>query len=138
MTEPSTEATVPEDKQIEEVPWSPFPDEETAQFFADKDVNQGQLHAELEQALDQVVQMSTARTPGEPGEHLWIVPASVDSEVVEKVIADHEPDPNWGIPQATRDWFDIQRRVLDDPDVQLSQDEIQTVLKGLLMRQIGQ
>jgi hypothetical protein len=135
VTEPST---VPENQQIEEVPWSPFPEEETAQFFAEKDVNQGQLHAELEAALDQVVQVSSARTPGETGEHLWILPATVDSEVVEKVIADHEPDPNWGVSQATRDWFDIQRRVIEDPETQLSQDDIQTVLKGLLLRQIGQ
>lgn len=134
MTEPSTDL-VP---QAEEQPWSPFPDQETAQFHAEKNVQQAQLHAELEKALDKPVQLSTSSMPGETGEHLWIVPGDVDAEVVEQVIADHEPDPNWGIPQATRDWFDIQRRVLEDPEIQLSQDEMQTVLKGLLMRQVSQ
>jgi hypothetical protein len=136
VTEPTTVA--PEDAQVEEKPWSPFPDQETAQFYTEKEIRQVQLHAELEKALDQVIQISSARTPGEAGEHLWIVPATVDSEVVEQVLADHEPDPNWGVPQSTRDWFDIQRRVMEDPEVELSAEEMQTVLKGLLLRQIGQ
>lgn len=134
-----TEAPIaPEDAQVEEVPWSPFPDQETAQFHADKEIGQAQLHTELEQALDRTIQMSTARTPGESGEILWIVPADVDAEVVDQVIADHVPDPNWGVPQSTRDWFDVQRRVLEDPEITLTPDEIQSVVKGLLMRQIGQ
>lgn len=137
MTEPvveSSEIVQP----VEEKPWSPFPDQETAEFHADKDVRQVQLHDELEKALDRPVQLSTSSTPGETGEHLWIVPADVDTDVVEQVIADHDPDPNYGIPQSTRDWFDIQRRVTEDPDTELSHEDIQTVLKGLLMRQIGQ
>jgi hypothetical protein len=133
VTEPAVETP----QQEEEQPWSPFPDQETAQFHTDKDVRQVQLHAELEQALDRTVQLSTSSTPGEVGEHLWIVPADVDTEVVEQVIADHVPDPNWGVPQSTRDWFDIQRRITEDPEIELTADEIQTVVKGLLARQMG-
>ena len=136
MTEQTTSA--PEDAVVEETPWSPFPDQETAQFHTDKSLRQAQLHAELEQALDQTIQLSTASTPGEPGERLWIVPATVDAEIVERVLEDHVPDPNWGVPQSTRDWFDIQRRVREDPEVELSERDIQTVLKGLLLRQMGQ
>lgn len=130
--------TTSEGMRVEEVPWSPFPDQETAQFHTDKTVRQAQLHAELELALDRPVQMSTASTPGEPGEHIWIVPGDVDATTVEQVLADHEADPEWGVPQATRDWFDIQRRVIADPETELSPDEMQIVLKGLLMRQISQ
>lgn len=136
MTETPTAPA--EESTVEEVPWSPFPDQETAQFHTEKTIGQAQLHAELEQALDRTIQLSTARVPGEDGEHLWIVPADVDAEVVEQVIADHVADPEWGIPQTTRDWFDIQRRVIEDPEIELTQQEVQTVLKGLLMRQIGQ
>lgn len=135
MTEPAVETS---ETPQEEQPWTPFPDEETAQFHADKDVRQLQLHDELEKALDRPVQLSTARTPGEPGEHLWIVPGDVDADIVKQVIAEHEPDPNYGVPQSTRDWFDIQRRVMENPDTELSHEDIQTVLKGLLMRQMGQ
>lgn len=127
-----------QETQVEEVPWSPFPDQETALFHTEKEIRQAQLHAELETALDKVIQISSASTPGEPGQTVWIVPADVDAEVVEQVLEDHVPDPNWGVPQATRDWFDIQRRVLEDPDVELTSQEVQTVLKGLLLRQIGQ
>jgi hypothetical protein len=137
VTEPIT-ADVADEAQVEEVPWSPFPDQETAQFHVEKEIRQVQLHDELEKALDRPIQISSASTPGEPGELVWIVPADVDTEVVEKVLEEHVPDPNWGIPQATRDWFDIQRRVLEDPDIELSAQEVQTVLKGLLLRQIGQ
>lgn len=137
MTEPITVEEAQE-TQVEEVPWSPFPDQETAQFHTEKKIGQAQLHSELETALDKVIQISSASTPGEPGQTVWIVPADVDAEIVEQVLEDHEPDPNWGVPQATRDWFDIQRRVLEDPDVELTSQEIQTVLKGLLLRQIGQ
>lgn len=137
MTEPAVET--PEASQPEqEKPWTPFPDQDAAEFHADKDVRQVQLHDELEKALDRPVQLSTSSTPGEPGEHLWIVPGDVDTDVVEQVIADHKPDPNYGVPQSTRDWFDIQRRVMEDPEAELSPQDVQTVLKGLLMRQIGQ
>lgn len=135
MTEPAT--ITPEEAQPQ-TPWSPFPDRESAQFHAEKELRQAQLHAELEQALDHTVQLSTARKPGETAETIWIVPADVDAKVVEQVIADHVPDPNWGIPQATRDWFDIQRRVMEDPELELTSEEIQVVVKGLLIRQIGQ
>jgi hypothetical protein len=119
----------------EDATWSPFPDADVAKFHADKDINQSQLHAELEQALNRVVQLSTTSTPGEIGETIWLVPGDVDEEAVQTVIDEHQADTNWGVPQSTQDYFEVLRRVLADPEVELTSQEIQTALKGLLLRQ---
>jgi hypothetical protein len=133
MTEVDLQPQVTDSAQ--DATWSPFPDADPAQFHADKEINQSQLHAELEQALDRAVQLSSTSTPGEPGETIWLIPGDVDEETVQEVIDQHEADANWGVPQSTQAYFDVIRRVSEDPEIELTPQEIQTVVKGLLLRQ---
>ena len=114
--------------------WPPFPDTESANFTLTKQVNQAQLHHELEEALGVPIQLSTSKTPGEDEETLWLVPGDVAEDTVQQVIDDHEPDQEWGVPKATRDYFALLRKVSEDPDTDLTAEEIQTAVKGILLR----
>lgn len=135
LSGPSTPAVTvtPVEETDENEPWKPFPD--CARFDLDKQINQAQLQSELEEALGQPIQLATTRTdPTSVAGYLWVVPESVDREVVEDTLDEHVPDPNWGIPQRVRDYADVVRKVTANPDVELTEAEMQTAIKGLLIR----
>lgn len=139
MTDVTPVEEAPEEPQAaaEEQPWSPFPDQDPAIFDVHKPVNEAQLHDELEKALDVPIQLSTSQTPGDTSSTLWLVPGDVDRERVQAIIDEHEANPEWGVPSTTRDFLALVRKVIEDEDYQLSQDEIQTALKGLILRSQG-
>jgi hypothetical protein len=139
MTDVTTAEEAPELPAVthDEVPWSPFPDQDPAIFDVDKPVNESQLHSELEQALGIPVQLSTSQAPGDTSSMLWLVPGDVDQEQVQAVIDEHEANPEWGVPSTTRDFLALMRKVTEDDDYQLSQDEIQTAVKALILRSQG-
>jgi hypothetical protein len=123
VTEPATD-----------IPWTPFPDVESVHFELTKVVNQSQLHSELETALDQSIQLATSKTPGDEFGTLWLVPGGLDKAVIQRVIDDHVPEQEWGVPQSTRDYFALLRKVSEDPEADLTTAEVQTAIKGLLLR----
>jgi hypothetical protein len=138
MTDVAPVEEVPQEQPAaEETPWSPFPDQDPAVFDVDKPLNQAQLHSELEKALDVPVQLSTSQAPGDTVSTLWLVPGDVDKEQVQTVIDEHEADPEWGVPGSARDFLALVRKIIEDESYQLSQDEIQTALKGLILRSQG-
>jgi hypothetical protein len=126
------EATVTPVKAPEpDEPWQPFPD--CARFDIDKQINQAQLQDELQTALGYVIQLSMTRAdPASPVAYLWIVPSSVARATVNEVIEAHVPDPNWGIPDAVRQYRDLVRRVVADPSITLTATELQIGVKGLI------
>jgi hypothetical protein len=130
MTNPTAPETVEE-------PYQPFPD--CARFDLNKSFNQQQLLQELGVALGSPVQMATtSATPGMPGatieSYLWVVPSSVDRAKVQAAIDAHVPDPNWGIPESVQAYRALLAKVQGDPSVSLTTDEMQTAVKGLLVR----
>lgn len=136
---PTEEATEEPQAPVEEEPkpWSPFPDQDPAIFDVTKPVNESQLHDELEKALDIPVQLSTSQTPGSSASTLWLVPGDVDREKVQEVIDQHEPNPEWGVPSSTRDFIALVRKIIEDESYELSEDEVQTAIKGLILRSQG-
>lgn len=126
-----------EEAPAEETPWSPFPDQDAAIFTVSKKINEAQLHQELEEALDQPVQMSTSRAVGADETTLWVVPGSVDAEAVQAVLDEHTADAEWGVPSSTRDYIALVRKVIENPDYALSAEEVQTAVKGLILRLQG-
>lgn len=135
MTEPT--ATEEPQAPAEEAPWSPFPGQETAIFEVSKPINASQLHSELTTALEQEVQLSSAQEPGGDDITVWIVPGSVDRDVVQSVLDDHVADPEWGVPAQTRDYMALARKVVADDGYVLSETEIQTAIRGLVLRLQG-
>lgn len=126
-----------EEAPAEETPWSPFPDQDAATFTVSKKINEAQLHQELEEALDLPVQMSTSKAVGDDETTLWVVPNTVDADVVQAVLDGHTADSEWGVPSSTRDYIALVRKVVGDPTYALSTDEIQTAVKGLILRLQG-
>ena len=121
----------------EEATWSPFPDQDAAVFDVQKPLNEAQLHAELEQALDTPVQLSTSQAPGDSSSTLWLIPGDVDRELVENVIDEHEANPEWGVPSTTRNFLALVRKLRDDDEYELTPEELQTAVKGLILRVQG-
>lgn len=139
MTDVTPAEETPDENGIihEETPWSPFPDQDPAIFDVQKPVNEAQLHAELEKALDVPVQLSTSQAPGDSASTLWLIPGDVDHELVESVIDEHEANPEWGVPSTTRDFLALVRKLRDDDEYELTPEEIQTAVKGLILRAQG-
>jgi hypothetical protein len=139
MTDVTPVAEAPGDPQVvrEETPWTPFPDQDAAIFDVHKPVNEAQLHSELEKALDVPVLLSTSQAPGDTSSTLWLVPGDLDQEQVQAVIDEHEANPEWGVPSTTRDFLALVRKVGEDDDYQLTQEEIQTAVKALILRSRG-
>lgn len=144
MADAATTEEAPQEEPVTEQPtgeapaaWSPFPDQDPAVFDVTKPLNEAQLHDELEKVLDTPVQLSTSQAPGDTTSTLWLVPGDVDQEKVQAVIDDHVANPEWGVPSVTRNYLALVRKVIEDEDYELSQDEIQTALKGLLLRSQG-
>lgn len=114
-------------------PWQPFPD--AARFDVDKQINQTQLQSELETALGSTVQISVTRAdPAALAGYLWVVPSTVDAGIVQQVLDAHVADPNWGVPASVRDYLDLVQRIVEDATVTLTDDEVQTLVKGLVTR----
>lgn len=135
---PTEEATEePQAVEEEPKPWSPFPDQDPAIFDVTKPVNEAQLHDELEKVLDVPVLLSTSQVPGADTSTLWLVPGDVDKERVQEIIDDHVANPEWGVPSTTRDFLALVRKVIENEDYQLSEAEIQTALRGLILRSQG-
>lgn len=127
-----TNPTAPVDE-----PYQPFPD--CTRFDLDKPFNQQQLMQELGAALGGPVQMATtSATPGQPGttaeSYLWLVPSTVDRAKVQAAIDAHVPDPSWGIPESVQAYRALLGKVQADPEASLTADEMQTAVKGLLVR----
>lgn len=116
--------------------WSPYPDSDAAHFPIAKEINQSQLHNELEKALGMQVQLSTTKERLDAVDgYLWLVPSTVDGDVVTSTLEKHVADPEWGIPQSTKDYIALVRKVMEDPEAELSAFEVQVGIKGLLLRQ---
>lgn len=126
-------ATVTPQGVEESGPYKPFPN--CARFDLTKEVNQAQLDTELTEALGFPVQIATTKEdPSGVGGYLWVVPETVDVDTVTNVINDHVPQADWGMPESVRAFNDILRRVVADPSITLTAEEMQVAVKGLLSR----
>lgn len=100
-----------------------------------QDINQVQLSDELTSALDQSIGIAVTSLDDSDERRLWITPSEVDTATVRDVLADHEPRDDWGMPQQVLDFREVQEKVVTDPSVVLSDDEVQSALKALLTQQ---
>lgn len=107
-----------------------------------KKVNLPQLIDELVAATSQTVNVSEVGDPtavngpdaGDLGSTLWIAPASLNSATVETVIANHDPDPTYDVPETTKAYADLLAKIQNNPEAVLSDAEIATGVKGVMLR----
>ncbi len=85
--------------------------------------------------VQMTVTYDTLVLPGQQADgHLWVVPSTVDKAKVQAVVNAHVPDPNWGVPPAVQDYRAVLAKVQADPQASLTDVEMQTAVKGLLVR----
>lgn len=107
-----------------------------------KKVNLPQLIDELAAATSQTVNVAEVGDPtaingpdvGDLGSTLWIAPASLNAATVESVITNHVPDPTYGVPAATKAYTDLLAKIQANPDVTLTDAEVATGVKGVMLR----
>lgn len=118
----------------------PDPYEDAENVPLTKEVNVVQLTDELSTALGQTVQVAIVHddfsqpiSVGNPAV-LWIRPDTVNLTTVNNVIAAHVINPNYGIPATVAEFNAVTQAVITDYEIVLTADQIQTAIKGLLVR----
>ena len=111
-------------------PHAPYDD--ATWVLLEQEINQAQLDHEISEALDQPVAIAVTTNSETEEQRLWISPAEVDVAEVRRVIAEHEPQPDWGVPTEVLDFRAVVEKVTADPSVTLSTEELQAAVKGLL------
>lgn len=107
----------------------PAPLDDAAGYdLGDKQVVLGQLCTEIKNASN-VENVNLALS----GSVLWVEPANIDPALLAQVVADHQPDPSWGIPNTTREFMAAVQRLRADPGASLSDDDRDVLLKGLAL-----
>jgi hypothetical protein len=141
MTTPTSDEPFP--PQTDEVQEQPPPFEDSALFELTKQVELSQLTDELGKALKrQVLVAQLGPEHGfQPAEdnpaQIAVSPSSVDHEVVEKVIADHQPVIGYDIPEREKSFSELTTRLQNDPDAELSDEDLRVAVRGLLLREAG-
>jgi hypothetical protein len=128
----SSALVIPGGDTLEE-PQAPWPN--ALSFTVTKRIGALQFQAELNEATHQSCQVSvTNDTPLSMDGIVWIIPNTVDSAVVQTVIANHVMDPNYGVPSYVAAFNAVLTKVHETPNEDLSDEEIQVALKGVLSR----
>lgn len=111
-----------------------------------KAINLIQLQDEMNTAFSQTVQIAlqqasnagadptgAALSPSNPGT-LWVGPSTLSALTVEAVITAHVPNPNYGMPVFDQNYATILAAVKANSAITLTSDQIQTAIKGLMLR----
>lgn len=120
-------------------PPDPFPNALT--FALTKVVNQVQLADEISAAVGQTVKFAITG-PSDPynpisptnSATVWVAPNTVNSATVTATIAAHVPNPNYGTPANVAAFNAVVAKVVADPSVDLTSQEVEDGVKGLILR----
>lgn len=140
----SSGLVVPQEPTGGNVAPPPFPN--GTAFTVVKAINLIQLQDELNTAFNQTVQVALQQagatspdatgstlSPSNPG-LLWVAPSTLSAVTVEAVITAHVPNPNYGMPVFDQNYAAVLEAVQANNAITLTSDQIQTAVKGLLLR----
>lgn len=105
-------------------------------------VELAQLQAEIAKAVHQNIQVAQtgpqemAPISEDNPAGLAVSPGSVDRATVQKVIDEHTPQEGYGIPEEYRKFLELLDRIGYDPEMELTDDELKTAVRGLLIRAV--
>jgi hypothetical protein len=107
-------------------------------FLLTTGVNLAQLQQEISAASDDVEVGAYVIGPYPDGTMiLWLTPPSLDPAVVEQVIDDHVPNPDWGIPQIQKDFQAVTTKLAQNPEADLTSDEVKTIAVMLALQSLN-
>lgn len=118
-------------------PPPPVPLENAATYAVNKKLNLTQLTDEMTTAVGSPVNMVLELTdPGSGSDAgtLWVAPASTPAATVNATITAHVYDATYDTSDQELAYGLVLEKVLEDPDVVLTADEIQVAIKGLILR----
>jgi hypothetical protein len=121
------------------------PLEGAVSFKLAKALNLGQFEAELRDAAglkpdahfavvltgpDQANEPISTENPAQ----LWVLPASIDGDLVTKTIGAHNPSADWGVTAAQKAYNDVWAKIIADPEVKLTPAEVRALSVGTALR----
>jgi hypothetical protein len=141
MTTPTSDEPFPPQRDL--VQEQPPAFEGQATFELTKAVELSQLAEELTKVLKRQVQLAQmgpdsgwVPSPDNPAT-LAITPGDVNRTKVEKAIADHQPIAGYDVPERERQFSDLVNRLQNDPDSDLSDDDVRVAVRALVLREAG-
>lgn len=119
---------------------APFPG--AAEYAVQVPINLQQLESEIANATSVAIQSAALIGPADinlpisnsNAASLWLLPNNLDSSTVNATIAAHVPNPNWGSPSANQGFLDVWGLLVADPQASLTDDQKDTLLRGLATR----
>lgn len=139
MTNPTSEEPFPPDTEQVQPPPPPFDDQLT--FPLTKPINLAQLGDEIQAALSEAVRTAQVG-PDDPmapisqdnQATLAVSPSDVDAAAVTTVIEDHQPTDGYDVPEHVKDFDALLNRIVNEPDAELSGDDLRVAIRGLMLR----
>lgn len=141
MTTPTSDEPFPPVFDGDQAPPPPFDDQVT--FTITKQIELTQLAEEIGKAVGR--QVSLAQLGPDAGfvpsadnpATLCVSPGSVDKKIVQKAIDDHEPIVGYDVPERIKAFNVLQDRLVNDPDADMSDEDIKVAVRGLIIREAG-
>jgi hypothetical protein len=107
---------------------NPFGSDATCIVVDDRQLNINQLTDEISALTGETVQLVQLRIPQEDDRRLWMyVCPPIETQIVEKCIDDHIPDPDYGLPPEVLQRERLRKKL--DEGVSLTQDEVLLALR---------
>lgn len=118
----------------------PPPFDDAMMFDLDKQVELSQLTDEIGKAVKRQVTLAQigpdsgiVPAPDNPAK-LAVTPGNLDRDTIQKVIDDHEPMLGYDIPEREKAYLALQDRLINDPDAEISDDDLKVAVRGLVQR----
>jgi Fibronectin type III domain len=132
-SEAATSGLVVPGGQDPSAPQAPWPD--ALSFTVHKRIGALQLQDELRAVVHQDCLVAVVNeSPFGVDGTLFVIPNTVDETQVQSVVDAHVFNPNYGTPNYLTEFNNLLRQVNDNPDEDLTAEEIQVALKGMLAR----
>lgn len=140
MTTPTSEDPFPPlAETVQSDPVQPFDDQVTFQIV--KPFGLAQLIDEITTALKREINVAQLGPDDQFGPisetnpvTLAVSPSSVNQSKVQQAIDAHQPVEGYDVPAHEKAFSELRQRVLDEPDAELSAEDIAVAIRGLLLR----
>lgn len=121
---------------------NPFPNATT--FPVTKPINPVQLLDEINTAVGGGAQVAIVGESGVPSDQIsvthpatvWVAPDTLNQTTVGNAITAHVANPLYGQPASDAAFNAVLTKVANDPNADLTDEEIQTAVRGLLLQQL--
>lgn len=141
MTSPTSDDPFP--PQHEAVQEQPPAFDDQLLFDLTKQVELTQLAEEIGSAVGRQVSVAQmgpdhgfVPAPDNPA-HLAVSPGNLSKTKIQKALDDHEPIIGYDVPEREKAYGALQDRLMNEPDSELSDEDMRVAVRGLVLRDAG-